>query len=327
MLCCVIPFYVSWFITASLLCSSAKHFWATWSSQNLLLWLCSIFGGIKNKQWDFYSTEILYNAVVGCCRPDKSQDKARARHESRLCHWRDLIWRVSGILNCADWYSVRPWAQQTWAHHLAMISVRHCHFTRQWGALSPVWAQSFGGEVLCQLPRQATNRSEQQNHKTEAEGNKEGWRTAVLNHSVYASTNTYATKYWMNMLAFGLFNSISSLAGISDRPIIFLATSFKRNYLIWAVSLSERVGWDRRSTNMCLYVSEWRRWESVCVQCIILCICVQNSMLKPFNSGRTRSWRTSQDAVQLSYSSSSSHTCTNVYKDADRHAHTHTYKQ
>lgn len=54
-----------------------------------------------------------HTPAVGCCMPVERQDKARARHESRLCNWLELIWWVSGILNWADLNSVRPRAQQT----------------------------------------------------------------------------------------------------------------------------------------------------------------------------------------------------------------------
>ncbi len=59
--------------------------------------------------------------AVGCFWLFESQNKARASHESRLCYWQELTWWMSGILNWADWYLVRPCAQQTWGHCLAMI--------------------------------------------------------------------------------------------------------------------------------------------------------------------------------------------------------------
>lgn len=77
-----------------------------------------------------------------------------------------------------------------------------------------------------QLPRQATNTSESTEIKlcsstiTGTESKGEGQQ--YFNHSVYASTNTYATKYWMIMLAFGLSTSIPSHTGITDGPIIYL---------------------------------------------------------------------------------------------------------
>lgn len=57
---------------------------------------CSIFVSYllsylakQNKQLDFLNN--VHRSAVGCCMPVESQDKVRARFESRLCYWQELI--------------------------------------------------------------------------------------------------------------------------------------------------------------------------------------------------------------------------------------------
>lgn len=69
---------------------------------------------------------------------------------------------------------------------------------------------------------------------------------------------------------FGLFSSFLSLAGITDGPILFWGTLFKRNYLLLVVSLSTRVGWSTGGTTVCVNnMQDRKRRGSLLVCCAV----------------------------------------------------------
>ena len=77
---------------------------------------------------------------------------------------------------------------------------------------------------------------------------------------MHVNNTTYTPKYWMIVFVIWLFGSSLSPAELGSGRIIFLATLFKGNYLIWAIKSVSRM----RQKHNCRFIFEGVRMIHVC---------------------------------------------------------------
>lgn len=152
LLCCALCSQVSWFITVPLLCSTAKHFWATWSSRNNLLQLCFIFGGAKQTVRLLLverGTQTCCWLIQACWKPGQGQSKAWMKAVLLARAHMVGVWNIElGRL-----VLTKTRAQQTWAHCLAMIYKTLSFYQTVRSSVFWMSTELWGCQ---QLPRQAT---------------------------------------------------------------------------------------------------------------------------------------------------------------------------